>query len=91
MAMFDGAELDLIWSEHRPETEIHQSFTTVLALLERLIAYAFKVDLDTVEVIEFEPPENGIIMAQVVCSNEYESENAWEVEINLTTGEVRKD
>ena len=91
MAMLDGAELDLIWSEHRPEVEVHQSFVTMLALLEEVIARAFKVDLDAIEVIEFEPPENNIIAAQVVCDNGYKSEDTWDIEINLVTGEVRKE
>ena len=91
MAIFDGAELDLVWNEHRPEVEVQQSFITMLALLERMIAEALRVDLDVVEVIEFDPPEDGVIMAQVVCSNGYETEDAWDMEINLATGEVRKE
>lgn len=91
MAMFDGAELDLVWSEHRPEVEVHQSFVTMLALLERMVADALGVDLDTVEVVEFEPPEGRIIAAQVVCSNGYKTDDTWDMEINLATGEVRKE
>ena len=91
MAIFDGSELYLVWSEHRPVQEVQRSFITTLALLERMIAEALRVDLDTIEVVEFEPPENRMVLAQVICNNGYESDETWDMEINLATGEVRKE
>ncbi len=82
MALSDISELDLMWDKTQHDDEGPR------ALLASLIARVFQVDTDTIDVIEFEQPEDERVYVQVI-RDKHRPNDIQEIEIDLRTGDIR--